>query len=190
MKKSISSALFIALLLSSPLFAVGERAEIRKPYTAPKRNLAPRVEVPRAEHATPQRVVKTRGVISFADAKARTTHARHDRVWWAEHFRTIMFGGTGYYYLDGGYWYPAFGFDPAYDSYAYDGPIYAFGGLAPDQEIASVQAKLQQDGYYAGLITGVLDATTREALAKFQADNDLLATGAIDQPTAEALALA
>lgn len=114
---------------------------------------------------------------------------RHDRAWWEKRFNGIFRGGTGYYYLDGGYWYPAFGYNPEVDTYASEDPIYAITDLTPDQEIATVQTALQADRYYNGSITGVLDTTTLEAIANFQADNGLLVTGAIDQPTLEALGL-
>jgi hypothetical protein len=48
----------------------------------------------------------------------------------------------GWYYWNAGWWYPAWGYAPnAY--YAYDGPIYAYNDLPPDQVVANVQAALQ-----------------------------------------------
>jgi hypothetical protein len=45
------------------------------------------------------------------------------------------------YYWNAGYWFPAWGYYPnAY--YAWDGPIYAYNDLPPDQVIANVQTAL------------------------------------------------
>jgi hypothetical protein len=72
-----------------------------------------------------------------------------DRRWWDSHYNRVVFRFGGWYYWNGGYWYPAWGYDPdAY--YAYDGPIYAYNDLPPDQVVANVQAALQQQGYYHG----------------------------------------
>ena len=93
-----------------------------------------------------------------------------------------------YYYWDGGYWYPAYGYNPA-SYYPSDSPIYAYGNLLPDQVIANVQQRLQLSGYYTGAINGSLDSTTRAAIANYQRDNNLLITGSIDQSTVESLGL-
>ena len=108
---------------------------------------------------------------------------------WKRRCRTIVFVNTGYYYLDAGYWYPAYGYDPAYDYYDYDGPIYTYGDLLPDQVIANVQSALQEAGYYAGPITGSLNPATRAAISNFQRDYGLIITGAIDEPTVQSLEL-
>jgi hypothetical protein len=92
----------------------------------------------------------------------------------------------GYYYLDSGYWYPAFGYDPNY-FYDDDGPIYAYGNLLPDQVIARVQTQLQQDGYYFGPVTGSIDPATRAAIGNYQRDHGLVVTATVDEPTVEAL---
>ena len=126
---------------------------------------------------------------SFFDALQRCRHERHDGNWWRQHFTTIVFVSTAYYYLDAGYWYPALGYDPANDYYDYDGPIYTYGNLLPDQVIANVQSALQQQGYYLGPVTGSLAPATRAAIAKYQIDHGLILTGAIDQPTIESLGL-
>src|SRR5207253_949899 len=70
--------------------------------------------------------------LSFSDAQRRYRHERHDRVWWKHHFTRIVFVSGGYYYWDAGYWFPAWGYDPLYDSYDYDGPIYTYVNLLPD----------------------------------------------------------
>jgi hypothetical protein len=121
-------------------------------------------------------------------APLQDRHQRHDRDWWRRHFSTIVFVIGGYYYWDDGFWYPAWGYDPNY-SYDNDDPIYAYGNLLPDQVIANVQTQLQQNGYYAGPITGSLSPATRAAIANYQRDHGLLVTATIDQPTVEALGL-
>jgi peptidoglycan hydrolase-like protein with peptidoglycan-binding domain len=72
----------------------------------------------------------------------------------------------------------------------YDGPIYAFNNLEPDQVVANVQAALQELGYYHGPIDGVLGVATREAIANYQRDHGLYMTSAIDEPTLAALGMA
>jgi peptidoglycan hydrolase-like protein with peptidoglycan-binding domain len=73
--------------------------------------------------------------------------------------------------------------------YDYDGPIYTYSDLLPDEVIANVQTALQDAGYYYGEITGSLGVDTRAALANFQRDYGLQITGAIDEATVEALGL-
>jgi hypothetical protein len=117
------------------------------------------------------------------------TSQRHDRNSWTQrHSRFVLVSG-GYYYWDNGYWYPAWGYDPAYEFYAYDGPIYGYNDLPPDQVIANVQAALQTQGYYRGEIDGLLGPLTRAALAEYQSANGLYPTSAIDEPTLESLGM-
>jgi hypothetical protein len=120
----------------------------------------------------------------------RQHRQRHERQWWTNHYQTIVLvHGCGYYYWDAGYWFPAFGYAPGFESYDYDGPIYTYGNLLPDQVIYNVQRALKDLGYYEGPLTASLGRATRVALAAFQEDNGLEATGAIDAPTVEALGL-
>lgn len=112
----------------------------------------------------------------------------HDRIWWHSHYNNIVFVFGGWYYWNAGYWYPAWGYAPnAY--YAYDGPIYAYNDLPPDQVIANVQASLQEQGYYHGEVDGILGPLTRAAIADYQRDNGLYITSAIDEPTLAALGM-
>jgi hypothetical protein len=126
---------------------------------------------------------------SFSDAFRCHRHEWRDRNWWKQNCATIVFVNSGYYFLDAGYWYPAWGYDPVNSYYDYDGPIYTYGNLLPDQVIANVQEALQDAGYYFGAVTGSLNVETRAALANFQRDYGLPVTGAIDQPTIETLGL-
>jgi len=127
--------------------------------------------------------------VSFGDACRRHWHEWHNRNWWHNNCQTIVFVTSGYYFLDGGYWYPAYGYDPLQTYYDYDGPIYTYGDLLPDEVIANVQTALQDTGYYVGPVTGSLDVGTRAALANFQRDYGLPISGAIDEPTVETLGL-
>jgi hypothetical protein len=126
---------------------------------------------------------------SYAEALRRYKHERHDRNWWHQHYTIIVFVNSGYYYWDAGYWCPALGYNPTGDYYDYDGPIYTYGNLLPDQVILNVQRALQSLGYYAGQLTGSLNQASRQALAAYQEDAGLVVTGAIDAATVEALGL-
>lgn len=126
---------------------------------------------------------------NYSDAVRRYHHERHDRNWWKQRFTVIVLVGGGYYYLESGYWCPAWGYDPANEYYDYDGPIYTYGNLLPDQVILNVQRALKQLGYYLGGLNGSLGPALRQALAKYQEDAGLEVTGAIDAATVEALGL-
>ena len=126
---------------------------------------------------------------NYADAMRRYRHERHDHDWWKHHYIVIVLVGGGYYYHDSGYWYPAWGYDPNYERYDYDGPIYTYGNLLPDQVILNVQRALKELGYYAGDLNGSLGVNTRNALAAYQQDYGLDATGVVDEATVRALGL-
>ena len=113
----------------------------------------------------------------------------HDENWWRGHYHNnIVFVFGAPYYWNAGYWFPAWGYYPdAY--YAWDGPIYAYNHLPPDQVIANVQSALQQQGYYSGDVDGLVGPLTRAALADYQRDHGLYETAAIDQPTLESLGM-
>jgi Putative peptidoglycan binding domain len=115
---------------------------------------------------------------------------RHDEGWYRSHYSRVELIGGGYYYLNNGYWYPAWGYNPSAEYYAYDGPIYV-GHRAepPDQVIADVQGELQQMGYYKGEADGLLGPLTRQALTAYQDDQGLTPTAAIDEPTLESLGM-
>jgi hypothetical protein len=112
----------------------------------------------------------------------------HDRGWWRSHYTRIVFVNNGWWYWNAGYWFPAWGYAPSV-SYVYDGPIYAYNGLSPDQVTVNVQEQLAAAGYYDGPIDGLLGPMTREAIANYQADNGLAVTSAIDEPTLATMGL-
>jgi hypothetical protein len=128
---------------------------------------------------------------SFTVARSRVIRTRHNRGWWHSHFNTtfVLFGG-GYYYWNGGYWYPAYGYDPYYSTYAYSEPIYGYNNLAPGQVLENVQLALRNQGYYRGAIDGLIGPQTRAALAAYQRDNGLVVTAAVDEPTLVTLGFA
>ncbi len=112
----------------------------------------------------------------------------HERNWWRNHYNRVVFVYGGWYAWNAGYWIPAWGYDSnAY--YAYDGPIYAYNNLPPDQVIANVQTALQQQGYYQGEVDGLLGPLTRAAVANYQRDHGLYITSAIDRPTLSSLGM-
>ena len=114
----------------------------------------------------------------------------HDRNWWHNHYHnniTFVFGAP--YYWNAGYWFPAWGYTPnAY--YAWDGPIYGYNRMPPDQVTANVQSALQQQGYYRGEVDGLIGPLTRGAIADYQRDHGLYTTSTIDQPTLQSLGIA
>src|SRR5215471_2621029 len=114
----------------------------------------------------------------------------HDQNWWHGHYgNNIVFVFGSPYYWNAGYWFPAWGYNPnAY--YAWDGPIYAYNRMPPDQVIANVQASLQQQGYYHGQVDGLIGPLTRGAIADYQRDHGLYTTSTIDRPTLRSLGMA
>ena len=115
----------------------------------------------------------------------------HDQGWYHSHYQRVELIAGGYYFFNNGYWFPAWGYSPSAQYYAYDAPIYVGQrAVPPDQVIADVQALLQQMGYYTGEVDGLLGPLTREALTAYQTDQGLTATAVIDQPTLDSLDLA
>jgi hypothetical protein len=115
--------------------------------------------------------------------------AWHDQGWWRSHYNNrVVFVYGGWYAWNAGYWIPAWGYAPN-EYYAYDGPIYGYNNLPPDQVIANVQTALQEQGLYQGEVDGLLGPQTRAAIADYQSANGLAETAAIDQPTLESLGM-
>jgi len=114
----------------------------------------------------------------------------HDQNWWRGHYgNNIVFVFGSPYYWNAGYWFPAWGYNPsAY--YAWDGPIYGYNRMPPDQVIANVQSALQQQGYYHGEVDGLIGPQTRGAIADYLRDHGLYTTSTIDQPTLQSLGIA
>ena len=115
---------------------------------------------------------------------------RHDQGWYRSKYSRVELIGGGYYYFHNNYWYPAWGYSPREEYYAYDAPIYV-GKHAepPDKVIANVQAVLQEMGYYRGEVDGLLGPLTREALTGYQTDHGMTVTAVIDEPTLDSLGM-
>lgn len=173
---------------------VGTRFQPRRPVMAQTRARATvnrnnmrmnRVRALNERNVAVNRNSSLRNRISFSQAMNLHRHEFHDRDWWRRHFRIVIINNNAFFF-DAGFWFPAWGYFPgAY--YPYDGPIYAYNGLTPDQVVVNVQLQLQRDGYYTGPIDGVLGSMTRDAIAAFQADHGLAVTAAIDQATVSTL---
>ena len=94
---------------------------------------------------------------------------------------------AGYYAAGPGY--------VAYQQPVFQGQIVAEtapGRLAPSTSgtvARSVQAALQNRGYYSGAIDGEFGPESQQAMARFQAANGLKTTGVINSPTLHALGL-
>ena len=132
----------------------------------------------------------TARTFTYDQARRNFSREHHNRSWWRSRYNRIVLFGGGYYYWNDGYWYPAYGYDPYYSTYAYDEPIYGYNDLAPGQVIANVQTALQEQGYYRDAVDGLIGPNTRAALSAYQRDHGLPITAAIDGPTLQALGLA
>jgi len=132
---------------------------------------------------------RTGNELSFSQARRWNWRERHERNWWRRNnFRLVLYGG-GYWYWNNGWWYPAYGYDPYYSHYVYDGPIFGYGQAAPGDVTADVQRALAQQGYYYGPIDGILGPGTRSAIQRYQINHGLAVTAAIDEQTLYTLGL-
>jgi hypothetical protein len=134
-------------------------------------------------------VPRTGNELSYSQAQALCGRQHHDHDWWRHHHVLVVLYGGGYWYWNAGWWFPAWGYDPSYSNYAYDGPIYGYGEMSPGDVTSQVQEALAQQGYYYGPIDGILGPETRDAILRFQADHGLATTAAIDEPTLDSLGL-
>lgn len=126
---------------------------------------------------------------SYSAAQRWNWRQRHDRDWWRHsNYRLVRYGG-GYWYWNSGWWYPAYGYDPYYSHYVYDGPIFGYGYAAPGDVTAQVQQSLAQQGYYYGPIDGILGPGTRSAIQRYQIDHGLAVTATIDEQTLATLGM-
>src|SRR5437667_196245 len=119
---------------------------------------------------------------------ANNCHHHHGSNWWRNRCAAIIFFDWGWWGWYDGWWYPAWGYDP-YSNYEYNEPIYGYDGLSPDQIVASVQAQLQQLGYYTYAIDGRMGPLTRTAIARYQRDRLLPITSGIDPATLGSLGI-
>jgi hypothetical protein len=154
---------------------------------SPKRSDRPNNDASHVHHNNPEwrRVQHDR----WFEARRRHWREYHDRYWWRNHYTRFVLLGTGYYFWDTGYWYPAYGYDPTNNTYEDEEPIYAPNEMEPSEAIANVQTALQDLGYYPYEVDGLMGPATRDAISNYQRDNGLEITSAIDQPTLESLGL-
>jgi len=131
---------------------------------------------------------------SHPDWDRRRPHFERNH-WWA-------FNGDSWIGLDADYfpwdYYPYY----TYDYYPYD---YVIGddssdvpaeyqgttttAPAPDPTVTAVQTQLSQQGFYGGPIDGLFGPTTRDAVAHYQAKQNLTVTGSLTPDTLHALGL-
>jgi hypothetical protein len=93
-----------------------------------------------------------------------------------DHRRTYDWNHHHYHWNDG-VWIII---DPSY-GYGYYGGVAGYSG-GGGSVVSAVQSALDQNGYNAGPVDGVMGPGTRSAIAAFQADHGLLATGQINPP--------
>lgn len=127
--------------------------------------------------------------LSFNDARAHYIRDRHDRGWWDSHYSRVVSYGGGYWYWNSGWWYPAYGYNPSYSRYVYDGPIYGYGYVNPGDMTARVQRSLASRGFYYGPIDGIIGPMTRNAIRQYQIAAGLAVTSVMDEPTLATLGL-
>jgi hypothetical protein len=126
---------------------------------------------------------------SYSAAQRWNWREHHNRDWWRRNnYRLVRYGG-GYWYWNSGWWYPAYGYDPYYSHYVYDGPIFGYGYAAPGDVTVEVQRALAQQGYYYGPIDGILGPGTRSAIQRYQIDHGLAVTATIDEQTLATLGM-
>ena len=170
----------------------GVKGTTRPGSTWSRQNLANKQ---RLDPQTKERLRNWQGKTSGWSEAKRNHHDQwrdrnhHDHNWWHKHCDAIVLVNWGFWGWYDGWWYPAWGYDPYYSYYDYNGPIYGYDGLQPDEVIANVQTALQQMGYYAYAVDGVLGPATEAAIANYQRDNGLPVTGAIDPLTVRSLGL-
>ena len=138
-------------------------------------------------------IYQRREAASHPDWDRRRPHYENNH-WWA-------YNGDSWIGLDAGFYpwdyYPYY----TYDYYPYDYVIgdstdvpSAYQGTtttapAADSTVTAVQTALSQQGYYGGPIDGLFGPTTRDAVARYQAQKNLTVTGSLTSDTLQALGL-
>jgi Putative peptidoglycan binding domain len=140
-------------------------------------------------------------IVARQDASAHRDWDRRgahfwNRRWWAWDGGAWIGLQDGYYPWD---YFPYY----AYDYYPYDyypgyyndvEPYYEADGVsggvpAPDPNVTTVQTDLTNLGYYHGPIDGLYGRATRDAVARYQTDHSLTATGTLTTQTLQALGI-
>ena len=68
-----------------------------------------------------------------------------------------------------------------------DNTAAANGAPVADPTVEATQERLAQLGYYNGPVDGIFGPTTRDAVAKYQIDNQLDVTGSLSPDTLQSL---
>jgi hypothetical protein len=151
------------------------------------------------------------GAVAQRGLNGRTDHIaeRHDGNWHSDwdhghphfdrdHRRFFVFDNGFWWGLDAGFYpwdyYPYYGYDYYPYDYTVDGSDsvpeqYQTSVPASDPTVTNVQTQLQQLGYYNGPIDGLFGPTTRDALARYQTDNNLNVTGSLSPDTLQSFGL-
>ena len=128
----------------------------------------------------------------------KTHHDDHDRSVYLSHPRSSFTLSLGTGYAGRGYYY-----GPQNSPYYYESPgvrYYATREAAPREYYshqsyssnsgdAAVQNALARRGYYRGSIDGEIGPQSRQAIARYQADHGLRATGVISSSLLQSLGL-
>jgi Putative peptidoglycan binding domain len=135
----------------------------------------------------------------------RTDHIseRHEANWHSDwdrrhahfdHDRFFVFEDGFWFGLDAGFFpwdylpYYADDYYP-YDYYTDDQPYDNNGVPVANPTVQATQTQLTQLGYYNGPVDGIFGPATRDALAKYQIDNQLSVTGSLSPDTLQSLGL-
>jgi Putative peptidoglycan binding domain len=159
-----------------------------------------------ASAARPARTIPQRGLNAQRGLNGRTDHIaeRHEGNWHGDwdrrhahffHNRFFVFDDGFWFGLDAGFFpwdylpYYADDYYP-YDYYTDDRPSdNSGGGPVADPTVQATQTQLTQLGYYNGPVDGIFGPATRDALAKYQIDNQLSVTGSLSPDTLQSLGL-
>src|SRR6266550_6940195 len=148
------------------------------------------------------------GTATHRGLNGRTDHIaeRHPANWWHRDWdrRHAHFFHNRFFVFDNGFWCGLdAGFFPWDYLPYYAGDYYPYGyytGVQPDYDTAATdgspvadptveatQERLAQLGYYNGPVDGIFGPTTRDAVAKYQIDNQLDVTGSLSPDTLQSL---
>jgi hypothetical protein len=117
-------------------------------------------------------------------------HNWNNHRWHWRNGNWVIFDASPYYYSD-------YGYDYAPDNYDYGAGSYDYGtestpsGYAqqPYSTVSDVQSRLAQEGYYSGVIDGMIGPETRQAVSAYQHDHNLPVTGGISADVLNQLGL-
>jgi Putative peptidoglycan binding domain len=166
----------------------------------------------RAPNTAP--VSRSSGNIAQRGPNGRTDHIaeRHEASNWHHDWdrRHAHFFNHRFFVFDDGFWFGLDdGFYPwdyypyyAFDYYPYDyypgyyadvEPEYYSAGVSAsvdqrrDPNVTAVQTDLAKVGYYRGAIDGLFGRATRDAVARYQSDQNLTITGTLTTQTLESM---